>query len=211
MNPRLWINRKIILASASKRRQKILKELRFRFKIVKSNLNEDLLIKKFKNLGPKKLVKLLSLIKALSAMGSGTSSGVVPDPIVAFDTIVVCKNKIFGKPKNKNDALKTLLFLSSKEHKVYTGICLIGTGSGTSSGVVPDPVLIVDCEVTRVLMNKITREEALKYISTKEPLDKAGGYAIQGKGKKFVKKYIGDYFNIVGLPVKKFISMLSKG
>ena len=195
-------NKKIILASASKRRQKILRDLGFKFKIVKSNLNEDLLIRKFKNLGPEKLVKILSLTKALCAVETCYRMSLDRNKsIAAFDTMVVCKNKILGKPKNKKDALKILLFLSNKEHKVYTGICLID---------LKKKKVTIDCEETKVKMKKITRKEALNYISTKEPLDKAGAYAIQGRGKKFVKNYSGDYYNIIGLPVKKFISMLNR-
>ena len=112
---------------------------------------------------------------------------------------MVCKNKIVDKPKSKRDALKKILFLSNKEHKVFTGICLID---------LKKQKILIDSDETKVFMKKISREEGFDYIKTKEPFGKAGAYAIQGKGSKFIKKISGDYFNVVGLPMKKFVSML---
>ena len=190
-------HKKIILASASPRRKKILKLAGLKFKAISSNLNEDLLIKQHKKKGFKNLVKVLSLAKALNIQRTITLND--NEIIIAFDTIVVCKNKILGKPKNKKDALNKLLFLSNKEHKVYTGNC-----------IVTKQITKTDCEVTKVFMKPITKQEALNYINTGEPLDKAGAYGIQGKGKKFVKKISGDYYNVVGLPLKRFLLLLKK-
>lgn len=188
--------RKIILATKSPRRKKILKNAGIKFKTVASNINEDLLIKKFKKRGIKNLAKILSMAKALSIVHKDG------DEIIAgFDTLVVCKNKIIPKPKNKKDALKKLLFLSNKTHKVCTGICLVD---------LKKKIVFSDCEITKVKMKKITRKEALNYINTKEPMDKAGAYAIQGKGKKFIKNISGDYLNVVGLSLYRFIEMLKK-
>ena len=186
--------RKIILASSSPRRKKILKNAGIQFKVVTSKINEDLLIKKFQKRGIKNLARILSLFKALSVVSKGG------DKIIAgFDTLVVCKNQIISKPKNKKDALKKLLFLSNKTHKVCTGICLIN---------LKNKVVLSDCEVTKVTMKKITKKEAINYINTKEPIGKAGAYAIQGYGKKFVKNISGDYLNVIGLPLYRFLSML---
>ena len=91
------------------------------------------------------------------------------------------------------------MFLSGKEHRVYTGIGIID---------LKKKIIISDSEVTRVFMRKISKQEAKSYIKTKEPLDKAGAYAIQGIGKKFIKKISGDYFNVIGLPLERFISMI---
>ena len=201
-------NRNIILASASKRRKKILKQAGIKFKAIKSNLNEDLLIKKIKKSSPDKLVKILSLAKAVSVLRACHGKLYEDKIIAAFDTIIICKNKIIGKPKNKKDALKTLLFLSNKEHKVYTGMTIINIRRSLRPQA-PTPIITTDCEITKVKMKKISRQEAVNYIKTGEPMDKAGAYAIQGKGRKFIKSICGDYLNVVGLPLKRFLLRIS--
>ncbi len=189
--------RKIILASASPRRIKLLKQIGLKFEIVRTNLDESLITRKFKKYGIKKLVKVLSLGKALWVCLNKPLQG--NEIIVGFDTIIECRKKIIGKPKNRKDALNIILFLSNKEHRVYTGIGLID---------LKKKVITSELEVTKVFMKKISKQEAKAYIKTKEPLDKAGAYAIQGKGKKFVKRISGDYFNVVGLPLKRFLSII---
>ncbi len=191
--------RVLILASASKRRQKILRELNFKFKILTSNVNEESLINNFKSFTPKQLVKILAFSKALSVCLEQSKKLKKDEIIAGFDTIVVCKNKIISKPKNKYDALKKLLFISNKKHNVLTGICLID---------LKKEKIITDYESTDVYMKKIENTEALAYIRTKEPMDKAGAYAIQGKGERFVKRISGSYSNVVGLPINKFLLML---
>ncbi len=190
--------RKIILASASPRRVKLLRQVGLKFTIIKPFLDESSVIRKFKKSGTKKLVKLLSLGKAIWVCLNKPLNG--NEIIVGFDTAIECRKKIIGKPKDINDAMKIILFLSNKEHKVYTGIGLID---------LKKKIIISDSEVTKVFMKKISKQEAKAYIKTKEPLDKAGAYAIQGKGKKFIRRISGDYFNVVGLPLKRFLSMIS--
>ena len=192
--------RKLVLASTSKRRKKILRDHGIDFISVKSNLDEEKLIKKFKTLKKGELAGLLALSKAVSAFIDRQSNVNEPNElIVGFDTIVVCKNKIIGKPKNKKDALSKLMLLSNKTHYVYTGIGIIDSKS---------KVLLTDYEMTTVKMKKILKVQALSYINTKEPMDKAGAYAIQGKGKRFVKSIKGDFYNVVGLPISKFLHIL---
>ncbi len=191
-------NRKIVLASASPRRIKLLKQIGLNFVVAKPDLDENKLMRKFETFGPKKLVKILSLAKALWVCLNMSLKG--NEIIVGFDTAIEYKKKMIGKPKNKKDALNIILKLSNKEHKVHTGIGLID---------LKKKYIISDSETTKVYMKKILKHEALSYIKTKEPLDKAGAYAIQGKGKKLVKKIQGDYFNVVGLPLKRFLSLIS--
>lgn len=190
-------NKYIILASASPQRKKILKQAGIRFKIVKSNLNENLLIKKLPKLDYRNLAEVLALSKAISILKHSLYKNEI---VVGFDTLVVCKNKIIGKPKNKKDALNKLLFLSNTTHSVITGIAIVAIYKKT---------ILTDYETTKVKMKKIKEDEAIKYIRTREPMDKAGGYAIQGKGEKFIKSITGDYLNVVGLPLDKFLLMLS--
>lgn len=193
------LKRNLILASTSKRRKKILKDAKIKFKTATSNLNEEKISKEFANTNPDNLVKLLALSKAISAI---VQTNKLSDEIIAgFDTIVVCKNKIMGKPKNKKDALKKLLFISDKEHFVYTGIALID---------LKKKKILTDFERTKVVMKKISKDDAIWYINTKEPMDKAGAYAIQGKAKKFIKSISGDFLNVVGLPLNKFVFLLKK-
>lgn len=189
--------RKLVLASTSRRRRKILKDHGINFLPAKSNLDEEKLIKKFKKLPKEELVGLLALSKAISVFVERKAN--LSEIIVGFDTIVVCKNKIIGKPKNKKDALSKLLFLSNKSHHVYTGIGLIDQ---------KNKILLTDFEVTNINMKKISKKEAISYINTNEPMDKAGAYAIQGKGKRFIKSIKGDFFNVVGLPISKFLNIL---
>ena len=190
--------RKIILASSSPRRKALLKKAGIKYRSIKAHVDEAWLIRRYNQKRFKELVKILSLAKAFSVLGEDVS--IEGDEVIAgFDTIVVCKNKILGKPKNKKEALKTLLLLSNKQHMVYTGIGIIDLKKQR---------IIVDYERTKVFMKKISEKEAKSYIKTKEPFDKAGAYAIQGKGKKFIKKIKGEYNNVVGLPVKKLITLI---
>ena len=193
--------RTIILASSSPRRKKILRLANIKFRAVKSNLKEDLLIKKSSKYTTEKLVKILALSKGVNVITQKKNKFKGDEIIVAFDTVVICKNKIITKPKNNTDALRKILFLSNKTHKVYTGIAIIDLKKKSTR---------VGYEMTKVRMKKISKKEALVYIKTKEPLDKAGAYAIQGKGGKFVESISGDYFNVVGLPLRKFLIMLPR-
>ena len=192
--------RKIILVSASPRRRKLLRQMKIKFVSATPKIDEDLLISRFHKKGFKKLVEILSIAKALSVLGNNDLSLNGDELILGFDTVVVCDKKILGKPKNRGHALKMLLSLSNKFHVVCTGIAMIDLEKKR---------IFLDHEITKVFMKKITKKEALRYIKTSEPLDKAGAYAIQGRGKKFVKKIDGDYHNVVGFPLKKFLKMLN--
>ena len=189
--------RKIILASASPRRKSLLKKFGIRFKAIKSSVDEGYLLKKiqkFKGRRYTDLAEILSFAKALS-VAAGKK-----EIICGFDTIVVCRNKIINKPKNKKDALKKILFLSNKPHKVITGICIIDLYKKK---------IFLNHETTTVKMKNVSTKEAIQYVNAGESLDKAGGYAIQGKGKKLIKSIKGDYYNVVGLPINRFLKMLS--
>ena len=191
--------RKIILVSLSPRRKKLLKEAGVKFKAISSKANEDLLISEFQGKGFKKLAENLSLGKLFTALTTGKVKPGGNEILIAFDTIVVLNKKILGKPKDKNHAFKMLSSLSGKSHLVCTGIAIMD---------LKDRSIILDHEVTKVTMRKITRKEILSYIKTGEPMDKAGAYAIQGKGRKFIKEIQGDYYNVVGLPMNKFLACL---
>ena len=119
--------------------------------------------------------------------------------VIAADTFVVFEEKIIGKPKNEDDAFQMLKKLSGKQHEVYTGVTIINKQKSKTF-----------YSVSSVYMKPYNDIEIYEYIKTKEPLDKAGAYAIQGKGSKLVEKYTGDFFTIVGLPLKELQKELKK-
>lgn len=180
---------KLILASASPRRRDLLKNEGIKFKVVPSMVSEDYRSKK-----PANIVKELALKKAVS-VASRLKSGIV----IGADTIVVLKGEIIGKPKDKADAARILGMLSGTYHKVYSGVAVVDAMSGKK---------IVDYEASRVKMRRLSRKEIARFAV--KHLDKAGAYAVQEKGDAFVEKIEGDYFNVVGLPVRKLKCMLSK-
>lgn len=187
--------KQIILASESPRRKEILEKAGIKFKIVKSDFKEYADPK----LKPHDLVKKLSLEKAKAVFQKNPPAGGKKLIIIAADTIVVCSGKILGKPKNKEDAKKMLEFLSGKVHSIITGFTIIG-GSN----------VITKSQETKVRIRKIGNEEINAYIRTKEPFDKAGGYAIQGIAKKFIEKIDGDLSNAIGLPLNSLLKELKK-
>jgi septum formation protein len=109
--------------------------------------------------------------------------------VLGADTVVVVQNEILGKPVDEEDAARMLRLLSGREHLVITGICLKGRET------------VVDHETTRVWFAELTLREIREYVASGEPMDKAGGYAIQGLASKFVERIEGSYSNVVGLPV----------
>lgn len=181
---------KIILASTSPRRHQLLKHLGLKFKIVASDYEEEMHLKK----PPKELVKYLSLQKALAVIDKHPR-----DLIIAADTIIVFKNKIIGKPHLPSKAKATLKKLSGKKHQVITGYTLIHKKKKITRAV-----------STQVEFKKLSTSEINNYVKTKEPLDKAGAYAIQGLGTIFVKNICGDYFNVIGLPLYALSQDLKK-
>ena len=176
---------KVILASSSPRRKEIL-SIFFKVEVVRPSINEAI----YRD--PLDMVIKNSKIKALSV---GRRNGVV----VSGDTVVVYKGKILGKPKNKLDAEEMLSLLSGKWHEVYSGFFFTAfgkSGEGFSK--------------TQVKFKDLRKSEIIEYIETGEPMDKAGAYAIQGKGSVFIEKIEGCYFTVVGFPVVKFIKRLKE-
>jgi septum formation protein len=173
----------IILASESPRREDILRTLGISFSIIPPNIEEQ----RKKDESPKDFVSRVSYEKAYKV---GT---LFPENwVIGADTVVVLKNKILGKPKGNIDAFNMLAALRGKWHKVLTGYCVLNTSKN---------VVYRDVTETKVLVRDLTDEEIMRYIKTSEPLDKAGSYAIQGKGGYMVKEIRGSYANVVGLPI----------
>ncbi len=184
--------RKIILASLSPRRREILKKLRLPFTTEGSGHEEDLKLK----LNPHDLAKHLALRKA-EAVAKRHKNAI----IIGADTIVVLKGRVLGKPESAADARKMLGRLSGKAHTVITGFAIIDTKTGEKVSKA--------CE-TRVHFRKLTAREIAEYVRTREPLDMAGSYAIQGMGGAFIKRIEGDYYTVVGLPLSILADELRK-
>lgn len=175
--------KKLILASASPRRQDLLKQIGLSFDVMVSNVAEDT----ENGLTPGELVEKLAWQKAELVAGQATDS-----LVIGADTIVVSNGRIMGKPVNNEEAAEMLSELSGTTHEVITGVALIDTGTGRQK---------VFHETTRVSFRSLTVTEIKAYIDSGETQDKAGAYAIQGLGAVLVEGIAGCYFNVVGLPL----------
>ncbi|MDI6745100.1 MAG: Maf family protein [Thermodesulfovibrionales bacterium] len=184
--------KKIVLASASPRRKEILALTGLRFSVEPSDYEEilDNVIK------PHKLAKRLSLKKARAVAGKYRDA-----LIIAADTFIVFRKKLLGKPHTPKEARKMLTMLNGKSHLVITGYTVLDTRTGKN---------ITRSVETKVWLKKMTAQEIAAYVATKEPLDKAGAYAIQGRSAMIVQKIEGDYLNVVGLPLSDLADSLKK-
>ena len=178
--------RRLILASASPRREELLRQLGVPFTVVRSDLPEELM-----GGSPVESVRALALAKARAVAGR-VATGVV----LGADTVVVLDGAVFGKPASLDDARGMLRALRGRSHQVITGVALVEASEG--AGEAPSEVLAV---VTLVQMRQYGEDEIDAYVATGEPVDKAGAYAIQGEGGKLVSRVDGCYTNVVGLPL----------
>jgi septum formation protein len=187
------VKKKLILASRSPRRQHLLRQIGIRFEVRESNIEEVFDSSK----SMEENVRTIALQKAM-AVASTIDNAIV----VGADTIVVLKKRIFGKPKNKKDALKMLTLLSGRTHNVYTGFALVDRPSNASISAV---------EVTKVKFRTLSNHEIQEYIHSGSPMDKAGAYGIQDDyGAVFVEKIDGCFYNVVGLPLTRFYTTIRK-
>ncbi|OGW74455.1 MAG: septum formation protein Maf, partial [Nitrospirae bacterium RIFOXYC2_FULL_44_7] len=184
--------KKIILASASPRRKEILALTGLRFRVEPSDY-EEILDNAIK---PHNLAKLLSLEKAMAVAGKYRDA-----LIIAADTFIVFKRKFLGKPHTSQEARKMLSLLNGKFHSVITGYTILDTGTGKK---------ITRSVETKVWFKNASAQELDAYVATREPIGKAGAYAIQGRGAVMVKKIEGDYLNVVGLPLFDLVESLRK-
>jgi nucleoside triphosphate pyrophosphatase len=175
---------KLILASRSARRAEILRAAGFDFGVVSSDIDEAPLSDE----SPEALVLRLAVAKA-ERVAAGVEG---PSIVIGADTEVVLDGTVLGKPRNDDDALRMLTRLSGRTHSVITGVTLIR---------LPDRESCSFVESTQVEFAKIPAEEIQRYVTTGEPFDKAGGYAIQGRAGRYIPRVEGCYFNIVGLPL----------
>lgn len=193
-------NKKIILASASPRRRELLAQIGMEFQVLPSGAEE-----KTGNCSPSEMVKELSHLKALDIFQKLSGGEQAQSLVIGADTVVALDNNIMGKPGNKENAVKMLSDLQGRTHQVYTGVTLIWQ---EDKSMVQKEISFY--EETSVTMFPMTPEEIKAYVSTGEPMDKAGAYGIQGKCAAYIKGISGDYNNVVGLPIGRLYQEMKK-
>jgi len=191
----------LVLASASPRRQELLRNAGIPFDIQPAHIPEDPLPGE----DAKACAERLAREKALAVAALRPR-----DAVLGADTVVVVDGQILGKPAGSADAARMLRLLSGRTHLVITGVCLVVSGqrSVVSEKPVAGEQWSVASETTLVTMSEISGKEIGDYIASGEPLDKAGAYAIQGMASRWIPRIEGDYSNVVGLPVALVWRML---
>lgn len=170
----------LILASASPRRQELLKLFHMPFVVRVADIDEAMDPGK----APFDEVARVSRLKALAVPREDS------DLVIAADTIVVCEGKVLGKPKTEAEAVQMLSLLSGRDHQVMTGCTLLRGGETRTF-----------TEVTDLHFRALSQKEIENYVASGEPMDKAGAYGIQGGAALFCQRMVGDYYNVMGLPV----------
>lgn len=188
--------KKIVLASASPRRRELLSQVGVIFEVKPASGEE-----RITSTEPAKVVEELSHQKAMftaHALEEESNRDLVDTVVIGADTIVSYEGKILGKPADETAAKKMLCMLQGNTHQVYTGVTvLIREGENWRAHTFH--------ECTDVIFYPVTEEEIAEYVNTKDPMDKAGSYGIQGAWGAYVKGIRGDYNNVVGLPVARLI------
>ena len=180
-------HKKIILASQSPRRIELLQQITTDFEVIPSAIEEIFDPQRT----PLENAVALAVEKAQSV--ARNHKGHI---VLGADTLVVLDGKIIGKPTDQNDAYQILKRLGGREHQVITGVAIVNNST------------FKDAAVSTVVIKPLTDEEIIRYIDTGEPMDKAGAYAIQGKGAFMVSSYRGSYTNIVGFPMETVKALL---
>jgi septum formation protein len=187
---------RLILASTSPRRAEILRAAGIPFEVVAANIDET----RHPNEPPRDYVLRLAEAKARAAVAKFVAGNPHENAIViGADTTVEIDGAILAKPESTEDARRMLERLSGRTHEVYTGVALVPVPSGDAR---------IFVEITRVEFAPLDAAEIAHYVASGEPNDKAGAYAIQGLGGKFVRRIEGCYFNVMGLPLSRVYSEL---
>ena len=181
----------MILASNSKRRQEILRDMGFNFKVLTADIEE---------ISDKKEISEMILDIAEKKLDKIAKENVT-EFVLAADTVVELEGRIFGKPKSREEAESFLKILSGKTHKVITAYVFKNISKN---------IVIKDVVISKVKFYDLDDETIKWYLDTSEPFDKAGAYGIQGQGRVLVEKIEGDYFAIMGFPVSNFLKNLRK-
>ena len=186
---------KILLASASPRRKEILQKAGVRFSVSVSQ-EEETITKS----APDEVVEELAGKKAYAVLKQNQEEGIL---VIGADTVVSLDGEILGKPKDEDEAVSVLMRLQGRTHEVYTGVAALRM----ENGEIKEHVF---SECTKVEFYPVSRKEIEDYVATREPMDKAGSYGIQGAFSAYVKGIRGDYYNVVGLPVGRLFWEMKK-
>jgi septum formation protein len=178
----------LVLASASPRRQELLRNAGISFDVQPAHIPEDPLPGE----AARECAERLARAKALAVAAKRPT-----DVVLGADTVVVVDGAILGKPASAPDAARMLRMLSGRKHEVITGVCLVVRGQWSVAN-----------ETTSVTISEISEKEIADYIASGEPMDKAGAYAIQGMASRWIPHIEGDYSNVVGLPLALVCRML---
>jgi septum formation protein len=196
----------LVLASASPRRQELLRNAGIPFVVQPADIDERMLAGE----APRDCAQRLAREKALAVFQIRPE-----DSVLGADTIVVIDDMILGKPRDAGDAARMLRLLSGRTHAVITGVCVVGpVGSKNKSTSTDDDRRVVTAferiafETTLVTMCEVSDEEIRDYVATGDPMDKAGAYGIQGIASRWILRIEGDYSNVVGLPVALVYAIL---
>lgn len=184
---------RLILASASARRAQVLRDAGIEFEARLVQVEES----RRPNETPEAMVQRLAEEKAVA----GTAGVAGAALVIGADTAVVCEGAVLGKPASPADAQRMLHLLAGRTHKVVTGLSVLR---------LPDRALRVELETTRVAFAPMTERDIEEYVASREPLDKAGAYGIQGRGGRYVTRIEGCYFNVVGLPLARLYRLMSE-
>ena len=179
----------LILASASPRRKELLEKFGVPFIIRAADIDETMDTAK----SPYDEVGRVSRLKAMATPRAAD------DILIAADTIVVCEGKVLGKPHDAEEAAEMLRLLSGRDHQVMTG-CTVLRGEKS----------VTFTEVTDIHFRELSEKEIAKYVASGEPMDKAGSYGIQGGAALFCERMVGDYYNVMGLPVCRLGQVLKE-
>jgi len=180
----------IVLASASPRRQELLRRIGLRFTVDPSDCREDGHL----DLGPCERARQVSLEKARAVAASHSNA-----LVIAADTFIVSEGQVLGKPHTPDEARRMLKSLSGCSHTAITGFTILDTTDGKA---------LSQAVETRIYVRELSEREIDSYVSSGEPLDKAGAYAIQGLGSVLIDRIEGDYNNVVGLPLSALAEAL---
>ena len=196
---------RLVLASASPRRQELLREAGIEFEVHPANVVEEVLAGE----SPKECAERLAKDKALAVANVRRA-----DWVLGADTVVAVEGEILGKPMDAADAARMLRLLSGREHVVITGVCLASAEEGRTSrrdeveSGIGERLVDVRSESTLVMFSQMSEQDITEYVASGEPMDKAGGYGIQGLASKWIPRIEGDYSNVVGLPLKLVQQMM---
>jgi septum formation protein len=191
----------LVLASASPRRQELLRNGGIAFTVQPADIDETPLAGE----APRHCAERLAREKALAVWRQRRQGSHENDIVLGADTVVVIDGAILGKPADAADAARMLRLLSGCTHEVITGVCLVRRDPNKTGG---QPEVVASSETTLVTMTELSAEDIHSYVATGEPMDKAGAYAIQGRASRWIPRIAGDYGNVVGLPVARVFQML---